>query len=100
MKIMKKIAIILLAVFVASSCTSNLENLNVNTKDPTEVSGESLFAAVQKRIADQLITPNVNLNNNRLWSQYWQETTYTDESKDRKSTRLNSSHVAISYAVF
>jgi len=87
MKIMKKIAIILLAVFVASSCTSNLENLNVNTKDPTEVSGESLFAAVQKRIADQLITPNVNLNNNRLWSQYWQETTYTDESNYNQITR-------------
>src|SRR5437870_10161124 len=25
---------------------------------------------------------------------------YTDKSRDRKSTRLNSSHVAISYAVF
>lgn len=87
MKIMKKIAIILLATFVLASCSNDLENLNVNTKDPVEVSGESLFAAAQKRIADQMITPNVNLNNNRLWSQYWQETVYTDESNYNQITR-------------
>src|SRR3712207_7976797 len=30
----------------------------------------------------------------------WDETRWLDSSKDRKSTRLNSSHANISYAVF
>lgn len=84
---MKKLIIILTAAVFAVSCSDNLEELNKNIKDPTTVSGESLFAGAQKRLADQMTTPNVNLNNNRLWVQHWQETTYPDESRYDQSTR-------------
>ncbi len=84
---MKKLILILTAAIFAVSCSDNLEDLNHNIKDPTSVSGESLFAAAQKRLADQLTTPNVNRNNNRLWVQYWNETTYNDESNYDQVTR-------------
>ncbi|MEM0519492.1 SusD/RagB family nutrient-binding outer membrane lipoprotein [Aequorivita flava] len=72
---------------MAVSCSDNLEDLNQNIKDPTAVSGESLFASAQKQLADQVVTPNVNLNNLRLWTQQLQETTYTDESQYDQITR-------------
>jgi hypothetical protein len=76
---MKKIFKIFLVFLVFSSCTK-LEDLNKNIKDPTVVPGESLFLAAQKRLFDQMVTPNVNLNIWRMFVQQWTETTYTDES--------------------
>ncbi len=84
---MKKLILILTAAIFAVSCSDNLEDLNQNIKDPTAVSGESLFASAQKQLADQIVTPNVNLNNLRLWTQQLQETTYTDESQYDQVTR-------------
>ena len=84
---MKKLILILTAAVFAVSCSDNLEDLNQNIKDPTTVSGESLFASAQKQLADQIVTPNVNLNNLRLWTQQLQETTYTDESQYDQITR-------------
>lgn len=84
---MKKLILLLTAAVFTISCSSDLEDLNKNTKDPVEVSGEGLFAGAQKRLTDQMITPNVNLNNNRLWVQHWNETTYQDESNYDQVTR-------------
>lgn len=84
---MKKLILILSAAIFAVSCSDNLEDLNQNIKDPSSVSGESLFAGAQKQLADQMTTPNVNLNNNRLWAQHWNETTYQDESNYDQVTR-------------
>lgn len=84
---MKKIFLILTAAVMAVSCSDNLEDLNKNIKDPTAVSGESLFASAQKQLADQIVTPNVNFNNLRLFTQQLQETTYTDESNYDQITR-------------
>ena len=39
-----------------------------------------MFSNAIKNLADQLTTPNVNLNIFNLWAQYWTETTYTDEA--------------------
>ncbi len=84
---MKKLILILTAAVMAVSCSDNLEDLNQNIKDPTAVSGESLFSSAQKQLADQIVTPNVNLNNLRLWTQQLQETTYADESNYDQTTR-------------
>lgn len=84
---MKKLILILTAAVFAVSCSDHLEDLNQNIKDPTTVSGESLFASAQKQLADQITTPNVNLNNTRLWVQHLQETTYPDESNYDQATR-------------
>lgn len=76
---MKKLILILTAIFFAS-CSNNLESLNENIKDPSSVPGESLFTGAQKNLVDQMVDLNVNINNTKLWAQYLQETTYTDES--------------------
>ena len=83
---MKKLLIIATAILVAS-CSSNLEDLNKNIKDPAAVSGESLFTGAQKALVDQVVHINVNENNTKLWSQFIQETTYTDESNYDQVTR-------------
>jgi len=84
---MKKIILTLIAAVVAISCSDNLEDLNQNIKDPSTVSGESLFSGAQKSLTDQMVSLNVNTNNTKLWSQYLQETTYTDESNYDQITR-------------
>lgn len=84
---MKKIILILATAFIAFSCSDNLEDLNQNIKDPSSVSGESLFASAEKQLVDQIVSLNVNQNNTRLWVQYLQETTYTDESNYDQITR-------------
>ena len=83
---MKNIFAIFLTLLIFSSCTK-LEELNVNTKDPTKVPGESLFTRAQLGLIDQMVTPNVNSNNFRLFVQQWTETTYIDESNYDITTR-------------
>lgn len=77
---MKKILILLVGAVMFNSCSSDLESLNQNIKDPASVPGESLFTGAQKNLVDQIVEINVNLNNTKLWSQFLQEATYTDES--------------------
>jgi len=83
---MKKILILMTAVMLAS-CSDNLEGLNENIKDPSTVPGESLFTGAQKSLVDQIVDLNVNNNNTKLWAQFLQETTYTDESNYDQVTR-------------
>ena len=76
---MKNIFALFLVFLLFSSCTK-LEELNVNTKDPAEVPGESLFTGAQRALSNEMVTPNVNQNIFRMFVQQWTETTYTDES--------------------
>lgn len=84
---MKKLIILLIGAVAIYSCSSDLENLNENIKDPANVPGESLFTGAQKNLVDQISSINVNINNTQLWSQFLQEATYTDESNYDQVTR-------------
>ncbi len=78
---MKKIYLVLLVLIgISVSCTKNFEDFNTDKKHPTEVPGGFIFAKAQKFFTDQEASTNVNLNIFKLVSQYWTETTYTDES--------------------
>ncbi|KAF0131283.1 MAG: hypothetical protein FD155_947 [Bacteroidetes bacterium] len=78
---MKKITIILLImVGFLVSCTKNFEDFNTDKKRAVEVPGQFLFANAQKALADMYSSTSVNINNWKLFAQYWTETTYTDES--------------------
>lgn len=95
---MKRIISIIAIAVLTVSCEKDLSDLNENKKDPVDVDGESMFTATQKRLADQILTPNVNNNNLRLWIQHWQETTYTDESRYDQTTRsIPDNHWDIMY---
>ena len=84
---MNKVLSILIAVLVLSSCTKKFSDLNKDPKNPTEVPSETLFTNALKNAGDQIASTNVNQNNFKLWSQYWTETTYTDESNYDVKTR-------------
>lgn len=78
---MKKIFITILSLGLLFSCQSDdqYENFNRDPKNPTQVDAEFLYNAATKSLVDQLTSTNVNSNIYRLLSQYWTETTYTDE---------------------
>jgi hypothetical protein len=83
---MKKILIVLLTTFALSACT-DLTVVNVDTKNPSSVPAGTLFANATVEMFDYMVSTNVNENNLRLWSQYWTETTYTDEANYDLVTR-------------
>jgi hypothetical protein len=86
---MRKITIILLTGFVliASSCEKDLTKLNVDPKNPSSAPSYAFFTNAQRTLVNTLTSSNVNVNIYRLILQYWQETTYTDESNYDLSTR-------------
>lgn len=71
---------LIILVGISVSCTKNFEDWQKDTKHPSEVPGDMLFTNAQKALSDQVSETNVNLNNFKLWAQYWTETTYTDEA--------------------
>src|SRR5699024_11522031 len=78
---MKRILIVLIGlVFLLSACNGNTE---ANTNETTENKNEEEIEKESENINEE--TDEKNDSN---------------EEEDRKSTRLNSSHVSISYAVF
>ncbi|MNQ34259.1 Susd and RagB outer membrane lipoprotein [compost metagenome] len=85
---MKKYLLIISSLFIAS-CTSDesFENLNRDPNNPTQVSSEALFTSATKSLFNQMESTNVNTNVFRLFSQYWTETTYIDESNYDLNTR-------------
>jgi len=96
---MKKILTAVSAALVIASCTSNLSDLNVNTKAPTDVPASTLIANATVQLTDYLNSVNVNLNNFILWSQHWTQTTYTDESNfDFDSRDVNGNTFDVLYS--
>ena len=84
---MKKILFLLLLTGLAYSCDKDFGDLNVDKKNPAAVPPGPLFSYAQKELVDVMTTPNVNVGIFRLLSQYWTETTYTDESNYDLATR-------------
>jgi len=83
---MKKLLIII-SVFLLFSACSKLEDLNVNTKDFSVVSGESLYNGATRQFMIQMSTESVNLNVTLMWMQHLASTTYFDESRYDMTTR-------------
>ena len=95
---MKKIILSLFVFAGIFSCTDDITGLNEDTKNPTAVPAEFLFANAQKNMADQMVSTSVNLNVFRLFVQQWTETTYTDESNYDITTRtIPDSHWQVIY---
>lgn len=83
----RKLFIIGAISLIFGACTKNIENLNDQTKKPTDVPPSALFANAQKNLVDIMTSPSVNYNIFRLNVQWWTETTYLDESNYDLSTR-------------
>ena len=84
---MKKILIFIAFIAISSSCTSDLTDLNEETKRPATTEPQFLFTYGQKVVVDQMTSTSVNLNVFRLFTQQWTETQYPDESQYNITTR-------------
>lgn len=85
---MKNIKLLFLVVIVfLSSCTKDLTSLNKDPKNPAIVPSYTLFTNAERSLARTITSSNVNLNIFRLIVQYWQETTYTAESRYNLNSR-------------
>ncbi|WP_417785543.1 SusD/RagB family nutrient-binding outer membrane lipoprotein [Tenacibaculum sp.] len=82
---MKKIFLFLISTFLIVSCVD--EDLNVDKKNPSEVSGATLFANGTRNMFDLMNSCSVNENVFRLYAQYWAQTTYPDESQFNQVSR-------------
>ncbi len=85
---MKKIFVIIVSlVLVTAGCRKNITDLNIDPKNPSTSPSYTFFTNAQRTLMNTLTSSNVNLNIFRLIVQYWQETTYTDESNYDLGTR-------------
>ena len=91
---MKKILASIILVSLLHSCGSeSMEEINTDPNSFYTTVPSSVLTYAQKQLADYVTTPNVNVNNLRLTMQYWQTTTYQDESRYNFSTRNVSNQV-------
>ncbi|MEO7982478.1 MAG: SusD/RagB family nutrient-binding outer membrane lipoprotein, partial [Bacteroidota bacterium] len=91
---MKKLIYALaVVVVVATACTKNLSDLNVDTKNPSSAPSYAFFTNAQRSLSNTLTSSNVNLNIFRLIVQQWQETQYPEESQyDLGSREINGGY--------
>ena len=96
---MKKYILILSSLFLVFSCTDeDYKELNQDPINPTEVSALSLYNQATVSLFDQMESTNVNRNIFRMLSQYWTETTYTDEANfDLNNRSIPDTHWSILY---
>lgn len=88
-------AVLLTTVFI--SCSDKYEDLNSDKKHPGVVPGSSLFTSGLKFIADQVNTSGVGENIFKLFSQYWTQTTYIQESNYDVINRGTAQAIFVNY---
>jgi hypothetical protein len=81
MKNIKYSITVILSLFLMIGCTSDEEGFNYDQDRSYDVPAETLFANAQRELADQMTTPEVNLNPFRYFNQYWAATQYPTESR-------------------
>lgn len=80
MKSLKYISIALMLVFSIAITSCDLPD-NLNPKQATEVPVGTIFTNAQITFANSVNSSSVNANISRLFAQYWQQTTYFNESR-------------------
>ena len=83
----KLITLIFLPMLMLAACEKDLTDINVDPKNPLEAPAYALYSNAQVNLMDEITSTNVNENIFRLIMQYWQETTYIDESQYDLTTR-------------
>lgn len=84
---MKKLIIYILPLMLLVSCAKDLDEYNVDQKNPQTVSAGSLFGNALRQLVDNQTSPSVNSNVLRFWMQQWTATTYQDEPRYNITTR-------------
>ena len=81
MKILKHILIASIPLMLLAGCDKNVAKLNVDPKNPSNISYNALFTNAQQQLSNLLNTSDYNFNPMNFFEQWWQETTYLNESQ-------------------
>ena len=88
---MKKLLYIAGSLFISASvftsCERDITQLNIDPKRPEVVPSKNLVVTSERYLADFWVTPSVNLNISRFFTQQWTETQYIDETNYNFITR-------------
>lgn len=85
--ISKIFACLSLSVIALQSCERDITSLNVDPKHAAAVPSANLLASTEQVLFDQMVTPSVNFNISRFFTQQWTETQYIDETNYNFVTR-------------
>jgi hypothetical protein len=79
---MKKIYLYIACIvsLMAVSCDDDISDRNVDPKAATEVEPKVLFSYAMENLARQMADADYNQNLDRLWANYWTQTTYIQEA--------------------
>lgn len=88
---MKKLLYIAGSLFITASiftsCERDISQLNIDPKHPEIVPSKNLVSTSERYLADYWVSPSVNLNISRFFTQQWTETQYIDETNYNFITR-------------
>ncbi|MDR3127151.1 MAG: SusD/RagB family nutrient-binding outer membrane lipoprotein [Tannerellaceae bacterium] len=94
---MKKLFSTFAILTLLFACTDSFEDFNKEKKKPAKAPGESFFSNASKDLADIISSTNVNNNVFKLYAQYWNETTYIDETNYDLIKRNNANYMFLYY---
>src|SRR5690242_21628228 len=86
--------------FFNDPATTEIYTLSLHDALPISVHGFSPALSAQRRHGEQRLLRRIEQHLLKNWSLLWGYALRLTGDRDRKSTRLNSSHMSISYAVF
>jgi len=84
---MKRLIIFFGILTLVTSCGQDLEDHNIDPKNPTSVDPAYMFSYAQYNLAKQFGDIDYNANVGRLWANYATQTTYIQESSYDASNR-------------
>lgn len=85
-------------LFLVFGCTKDFDELNVNPNEPTEVPTSYLLTDAQKGMMSFLWDEWWNGRFGMLYSQYWSQASYTDESRFKPREGVNNNYWIYFYA--
>ncbi len=85
-------------LFLVFGCTKNFEELNVNPNEPVEVPTSYLLTDGQKGLMSFVWDEWWNGRFGMLYSQYWSQASYTDESRFKPREGVNNNYWIYFYA--
>lgn len=77
---MKRIIIFFGVIMLVTSCGKDLEDYNIDPKNPESVAPEYMFSYAQYNLVKQFGDIDYNANVGRLWANYATQTTYIQEA--------------------
>ncbi len=86
------------AILLASSCTKDFENINTNPNEPVAVPANYLLSGAQKQLMDTSWDEWFNGRFGMLYSQYWSQNAYTDESRYQPRPNITDSYWTLYYS--